>query len=34
VGYLLLVVDDLDGNQPFFNYPAETASSTTAKDEA
>jgi uncharacterized glyoxalase superfamily protein PhnB len=25
-GYRLLVVDDLDGNQLFFNYPAETAS--------
>jgi catechol 2,3-dioxygenase-like lactoylglutathione lyase family enzyme len=24
-GYRLLVVDDLDGNQLFFNYPAETA---------
>ena len=23
-GYRLLVVDDLDGNQLFFNYPAET----------
>ncbi|HEX4580698.1 MAG TPA: glyoxalase superfamily protein [Acidobacteriaceae bacterium] len=28
-GYRLLVVDDLDGNQIFFNYPNETA-----KDEA
>lgn len=28
-GYRLLVVDDLDGNQLFFNYP-----STTARDEA
>jgi len=26
-GYRLLVVDDPDGNQLFFNYPAETASS-------
>jgi catechol 2,3-dioxygenase-like lactoylglutathione lyase family enzyme len=26
-GYRLLVVDDLDGNQLFFNYPNETASS-------
>jgi hypothetical protein len=25
-GYRLLVVDDLDGNQLFFNYPAESAS--------
>jgi catechol 2,3-dioxygenase-like lactoylglutathione lyase family enzyme len=25
-GYRLLVVDDLDGNQLFFNYPNETAS--------
>ena len=33
-GYQLLVVDDLDGNQLFFNYPAETASGKTAKDEA
>ena len=33
-GYRLLVVDDLDGNQLLFNYPAETASSTTAQDEA
>jgi hypothetical protein len=23
-GYMLLVVDDLDGNQLFFNYPSET----------
>jgi uncharacterized glyoxalase superfamily protein PhnB len=29
-GYRLLVVDDLDGNQLFFNYPKETASD---KDE-
>ena len=28
-GYRLLVVDDPDGNQLFFNYPAETA-----RDEA
>ena len=28
-GYWLLVVDDLDGNQLFFNYPAETASGKT-----
>src|SRR3984885_3045647 len=33
-GYRLLVVDDLDGNQLFFNYPSETASSKIAKDEA
>ena len=26
-GYRLLVIDDPDGNQLFFNYPAETASS-------
>ena len=26
-GYRLLVVDDPDGNQLFFNYPAETAAS-------
>src|SRR5271165_5365962 len=32
-GYRLLVVDDLDGNQIFFNYPAETASSNIAKDQ-
>ncbi len=29
-GYRLLVVDDLDGNQLFFNYPSET----TSRDEA
>lgn len=29
-GYRLLVVDDPDGNQLLFNYPAETASSETA----
>ena len=33
-GYRLLVVDDLDGNQLFFNYPAETASGKIAGDEA
>jgi hypothetical protein len=33
-GYRLLVVDDLDGNQLFFNYPGETASGKTARDEA
>jgi catechol 2,3-dioxygenase-like lactoylglutathione lyase family enzyme len=34
-GYRLLVVDDLDGNQLFFNYPKETVSGETAsRDEA
>jgi catechol 2,3-dioxygenase-like lactoylglutathione lyase family enzyme len=33
-GYRLLVVDDPDGNQLFFNYPNETPSGETAKDEA
>src|ERR1700729_4296822 len=33
-GYRLLVVDDPDGNQLFFNYPNETASGEIAKDEA
>jgi catechol 2,3-dioxygenase-like lactoylglutathione lyase family enzyme len=33
-GYRLLVVDDPDGNQLFFNYPAETASGETAKERA
>jgi catechol 2,3-dioxygenase-like lactoylglutathione lyase family enzyme len=28
-GYRLLVVDDPDGNQLFFNYPAETSSANT-----
>ena len=28
-GYRLLVVEDLDGNQLFFNYPNETASGPT-----
>ena len=32
-GYRLLVVDDPDGNQLFFNYPSETASGKTAGDE-
>jgi len=32
-GYRLLVVDDPDGNQLFFNYPAETASGEIAGDE-
>jgi catechol 2,3-dioxygenase-like lactoylglutathione lyase family enzyme len=30
-GYRLLVVDDLDGNQLFFNYPAEPASEKNAE---
>ena len=33
-GYRLLVVDDPDGNQLFFNYPGETASAKTAGEEA
>jgi uncharacterized glyoxalase superfamily protein PhnB len=33
-GYRLLVVDDPDGNQLFFNYPSETPSSKTGSDEA
>ena len=33
-GYRLLVVDDPDGNQLFFNYPAETASGKMVGDEA
>jgi catechol 2,3-dioxygenase-like lactoylglutathione lyase family enzyme len=33
-GYRLLVVNDPDGNQLFFNYPKETASGTIARDEA
>ena len=33
-GYRLLVVDDLDGNQLFFNYPNEIASGRIARDEA
>jgi hypothetical protein len=33
-GYRLLVVDDLDGNQLFFNYPSETASGKIDRDEA
>jgi len=32
-GYRLLVVDDLDGNQLFFNYPSEAASPKAAGDE-
>src|ERR1700733_1285392 len=31
-GFRLLVVDDPDGNQLFFNYPAETASGKTARE--
>jgi len=33
-GYRLLVVDDPDGNQLFFNYPSGTASGGIARDEA
>ena len=33
-GYRLLVVDDPDGNQLFFNYPCETASGKIAREEA
>jgi len=33
-GYRLLVVDDLDGNQLFFNYPNETPSGKIVRDEA
>jgi hypothetical protein len=33
-GYRLLVVDDPDGNQLFFNYPNEIASGKNAGDEA
>ena len=33
-GYRLLVVNDPDGNQLFFNYPAEIAFGKTARDEA
>ena len=33
-GYRLLVVDDLDGNQLFFNYPHDTASGKIAQEEA
>src|ERR1700689_686314 len=32
-GYRLLVVDDPDGNQLFFNYPAETAPGKTVRNE-
>ena len=33
-GYRLLVVDDPDGNQLFFNYPSETLPAKTPGDEA
>jgi catechol 2,3-dioxygenase-like lactoylglutathione lyase family enzyme len=33
-GYRLLVVDDPDGNQLFFNYPNQTASGKTVRGEA
>ena len=33
-GYRLLIVDDPDGNQLFFNYPSETVSGKIARDEA
>jgi catechol 2,3-dioxygenase-like lactoylglutathione lyase family enzyme len=33
-GYRLLVVDDPDGNQLFFNYPSETAPSKIVGDQA
>jgi len=33
-GYQLLIVDDPDGNQLFFNYPSETTSSKTIQDQA
>ena len=33
-GYRLLVVDDPDGNQLFFNYPAETAPGKNVSNEA
>ena len=33
-GYRLLVVDDPDGNQLFFNYPSETAGGEMLRDEA
>jgi uncharacterized glyoxalase superfamily protein PhnB len=33
-GYRLLVIDDPDGNQLFFNYPSETASANGVRDEA
>jgi hypothetical protein len=33
-GYRLLVINDPDGNQLFFNYPSETASPKIPRDEA
>ncbi|HTR66564.1 MAG TPA: glyoxalase superfamily protein [Terriglobales bacterium] len=33
-GYRLLVVDDPDGNQLFFNYPNQTAPAKVPRDEA
>lgn len=33
-GYRLLVVEDLDGNQLFFNYPSDAASTTVTAMEA
>ena len=33
-GYRLLVIDDPDGNQLFFNYPSETASGKVVRHEA
>ena len=33
-GYRLLVIDDPDGNQLFFNYPNETVPGKIARDEA
>jgi catechol 2,3-dioxygenase-like lactoylglutathione lyase family enzyme len=33
-GYRLLVIDDPDGNQLFFNYPSETSSGKILGDEA
>jgi len=33
-GYRLLVIDDPDGNQLFFNYPNEPASGKIVRDEA
>jgi hypothetical protein len=33
-GYRLLVVDNPDGNQLFFNYPNETTSRKIVRDEA
>jgi hypothetical protein len=33
-GYRILVVDDPDGNQLFFNYPHETASGKNVRDGA